>query len=119
MTDPHEELRTFWDRDAESYDRSPSHSATDPVEAPVWRAALLRHLPPPPATILDGGAGTGAMSLLAAELGYRVTALDPSPGMLAALRKKADVLGLDVETVIGQADEPPPGPFDAVMERHL
>jgi ubiquinone/menaquinone biosynthesis C-methylase UbiE len=119
MTDPHEELRTFWDRDADSYDRSPSHAATDPVEAPMWRAALVRHLPPSPATILDVGAGTGAMSLLAAELGYRVTALDLSPGMLGALRKKADDLGIDIETVIGRADQPPQGPFDAVMERHL
>lgn len=119
MADPHEELRAFWDLDAESYDRSPSHSASDPVEAPMWRAALLRHLPPPPASILDVGAGTGAMTLLALDLGYRVTALDLSPGMLGALRTKADHLGFDVQTVIGQADEPPEGPFDAVMERHL
>ena len=119
MADPHDELRDFWNRDAETYDRSPAHSASDPVEAPMWRAALARYLPPPPARVLDVGAGTGAMSLLAADLGHRVTALDLSPGMLAAARKKADALGLDVETVIGNATDPPPGPFDAVIERHL
>jgi SAM-dependent methyltransferase len=119
MADLHDELREFWDRDAGSYDRSPSHAASDPVEAAMWRAALVRHLPPAPATVLDVGAGTGTMSLMAAELGYRVTALDLSPGMLAEARKKADGLGLDIETVIGPAQEPPPGPFDAVLERHL
>jgi hypothetical protein len=39
--------------------------------------------------------------------------------MLAAAQKKADLMGLDIETVIGNATEPPPGPFDAVIERHL
>ena len=59
------------------------------------------------------------MSLLAAELGHGVTALDLSPGMLAEARRKADRLGLDIETVVGPAQEPPPGPFDVVLERHL
>jgi len=119
MADPHDELRAFWDRDSESYDRSPAHSAADPVEAPMWRAALVRYLPPPPARVLDVGAGTGAMSLLAADLGHRVTALDLSPGMLGGAREKADALGLELDTVVGPATQPPPGPFDAVIERHL
>jgi SAM-dependent methyltransferase len=119
MADPHDELRDFWNRDAESYDRSPAHAASDPVEAPMWRAALVRYLPPAPARVLDVGAGTGAMSLIAADLGHRVTALDLSPGMLAAARKKAGAAGSEIETVIGNATEPPPGPFDAVIERHL
>jgi SAM-dependent methyltransferase len=119
MPDVHDQLRGFWDRDAETYDRSASHAASDPVEAAAWRAALLRHLPSAPASVLDAGAGTGAMSLLAAELGYRVTAFDLSPGMLAHARRKAGERGLALDTFEGPAESPPPGPFDAVIERHL
>jgi SAM-dependent methyltransferase len=89
------------------------------VEAAAWRAALRRTLPDPDATILDAGAGTGALTILAAELGYRVTALDLSEGMLAKAREKAGSRGLEVTFVVGPAMQPPPGPFDAVMERHV
>jgi ubiquinone/menaquinone biosynthesis C-methylase UbiE len=112
-------LRVFWDEDAKTYDRSPTHAATDPVEAAAWRAALARHLPSAPAEVLDAGAGTGAMSLLLADLGYRVTALDLSSEMLDRAREKASTRGLELHTVVGAATEPPRGPFDAVVERHL
>ena len=115
----HERLRRFWDEDADVYDRSPTHAGTEPVEAAVWRAALTRHLPPPPASILDAGAGTGAISLLMAEMGYRVTALDLSPIMLARAVEKAAARGLELQTWVAPATQPPPGPFDAVVERHL
>lgn len=117
--DTHRRLREWWDADAETYDQTASHSASDPMEAAAWRQALTRHLPPPPARILDVGAGTGTMSLLAAQLGHRVTALDLSPGMLARARDKARAAGLDVRTVVGPAESPPSEEFDAVMERHL
>jgi ubiquinone/menaquinone biosynthesis C-methylase UbiE len=119
MTDVHDRLRDYWDRDAATYDRSPSHAASDPVEAAAWRAALRATLPDPPATVLDVGAGTGAMTLLAAELGYRVTALDLSEGMLEQARAKASERSLDVKFVVGSSTMPPGGPFDAVMERHV
>jgi len=115
----HDRIREFWDRDSETYDATVSHAASAPVEAATWRAALSRHLPPPGASVLDVGAGTGAMSLLAAELGYRVTALDLSPGMVEKARGKAKERGLEIEFLVGSAGEPPPGPFDAVMERHV
>ena len=57
--------------------------------------------------------------MLAAELGYRVTALDLSEGMLAKARAKAEERGLDLSFEVGSAMTPPGGPFDAVMERHV
>jgi SAM-dependent methyltransferase len=119
VAEVHDRIRDWWDRDARTYDRSASHAMTNPVEAAAWRAALQRSLPEPPARVLDVGAGTGALSLLAAELGHRVTALDLSPGMLERARAKAEAQGLDVDFVVGAAEEPPPGPFEAVIERHV
>jgi SAM-dependent methyltransferase len=119
MTDTHDRIRDYWDRDAASYDRSASHSVSDPLEAAAWRAVMTLVLPQPPAAVLDAGAGTGSVSLLAAELGHRVTALDLSAGMLSRAREKAAARGLEVVFEIGSAMAPPGGPFDAVMERHL
>jgi SAM-dependent methyltransferase len=115
----HDRIRQFWDADAATYDRSLGHGIEHPIAAGAWRAALARHLPAAPARVLDAGAGTGAMALLAAELGHRVTALDISPGMLGVAERKAADRGLHLHAIVGAADRPPPGPFDAVIERHL
>jgi SAM-dependent methyltransferase len=119
VADVHDRIREFWDRDSQTYDDSTSHSISDPVEAAAWRAALRRALPDPGAKVLDAGAGTGALSLLAAELGYIVTSLDLSEGMLSKARAKAEAIGVELAFVVGPAAEPPPGPFDAIMERHV
>ena len=54
----------------------------------VLHAQLLRHLPPPPATVLDVGGGAGHQSFPLARLGYDVTILDPSESMLAKARER-------------------------------
>jgi SAM-dependent methyltransferase len=113
------EIRRFWDTQAPAYDDSPAHYPSRAQERAAWAAALRRMLPDPPARILDVGAGTGFLSVLLAEHGYRVTALDFSPGMLQELRARATDLGLEVETVEADAMHPPAGAFDAVVERHL
>jgi 2-polyprenyl-3-methyl-5-hydroxy-6-metoxy-1,4-benzoquinol methylase len=117
--DLQDDIRTWWNDDAGHYDRSAGHALSDPVEAAAWRAALERALPAPPARVLDVGAGTGSLTLLAAELGHDVTALDISEGMLAAARRKAEQRGLPITFLVGPAEDPPTGPFDAVIERHV
>jgi Methyltransferase domain len=57
------------------------------------------------------------LSLAAARLGYDVTALDISAGMLARLQATATKEGLSIQTVCASAHDPPSGPFDAVVER--
>lgn len=112
-------VRAFWDLDAPTYDRIPSHHPNAHVERAAWRFTLRDLLPEPPARVLDVGAGTGVLSLLLAECGYDVTALDLSPGMLARLRAKAAQAGHDVRAVEGDAAAPPTDGFDAVVERHV
>ncbi|HZD79969.1 MAG TPA: class I SAM-dependent methyltransferase [Actinomycetota bacterium] len=119
MAEIHDRIREWWDADAAVYDHSPSHAASDPLEAAAWRAALSAALPARGARVLDVGAGTGSMTMLAAELGYEVTALDLSPLMLERAQHKAAERAVRATFVVGPAEEPPPGPFDAVMERHM
>ncbi len=113
-----EEIRSFWDADAPTYDNSSSHRPRDRTVQAAWTAAVARLLPPSPVRVLDAGAGTGFLSLIAARLGHKVTALDLSPQMLEQLRVSAADEDLAIEVVVGHADSPPDG-FDVVMERHL
>jgi SAM-dependent methyltransferase len=119
--DVHDRIRAFWDEDAHTYDAAKSHAISDPLEAATWRRALEEALPAAGSRVLDVGAGTGALAILAAELGHVVTALDLSPGMLGRAELKAKERGLDerMTFVVGSGMEPPPGPFDVVIERHV
>jgi SAM-dependent methyltransferase len=119
MSEPNiDQIRRYWDDDAQVYDISPRHQPTDAGVVAAWTAAVRRTLPPAPSRVLDCGAGTGFLSLIAARLGHRVTALDMSAGMLEVLQDKAGREQLSVEILVAPAHEPLSG-FDAVMERNL
>ena len=119
MGDAHDRIRRWWNEDASVYDDAAGHAMSDPVEAAAWRRVLERTLPAAPAEILDIGTGTGSLAILAAELGHTVSGIDLSEGMLARAKQKAAALGVSIAFTHGRAEEPPAGPFDAVIERHV
>ncbi|MGF1667062.1 MAG: class I SAM-dependent methyltransferase [Acidimicrobiia bacterium] len=111
--------RSYWNTDARTYDRSRSHAPDSNVARVAWATAISELLPDPPATVLDVGAGTGFLSLAAARLGHRVTALDLAPAMLEMLHRQAEESGLSVELVEGDAHDVPARGFEAVISRHV
>lgn len=118
-SDTVDRIRTFWDDDAATYDRTPGHYPQTQVEWAAWRGALEGLLPPAPARVLDVGAGTGFLSMVAAGLGHAVTAVDVSEQMLARLSANASAQRLAVTAVQARADQVPQEGFDVVMSRHL
>jgi ubiquinone/menaquinone biosynthesis C-methylase UbiE len=67
--------------------------------AVVWDA-LRAVLPDHPASVIDIGGGTGGLAVRVAELGHRVTVVDPSPDALATLSRRAEESGV-AERVTG------------------
>lgn len=110
-----------WDRGVADYDELVAHGRLTRTEADAWKTVLAGHLPPPPARVLEVGAGTGVMSLLIAELGYDLTATDISRAMLQEARKKAGQHELTITFEIADAEVLPfkDEQFDAVFGRHI
>lgn len=67
--------------------------------------------------LLDLGAGTGNAALLAAEAGADVTAVDPSPRLLAVAAADALQRGVALRCEVGEASKLPAGArsFDCVL----
>ncbi|HEX3907282.1 MAG TPA: class I SAM-dependent methyltransferase [Mycobacteriales bacterium] len=110
-----------WDAQAESFDEQPDHGLLDPDVRRAWRDLLLPLMPPAPASLLDVGCGTGTLSVLLAQAGYAVTGVDSSRRMVAAARRKAQLAGVTVGFVIGDASDPAvsSSAFDVALCRHV
>lgn len=81
---------------------------------------LSRLLPERDSTIIDLGAGTGQFAIAAASRWSRVIAVDPSPVMLAALRRKVDDSRAPITVAEGGylTFEHPAGTADLVYSRY-
>ncbi|MBV2356566.1 class I SAM-dependent methyltransferase [Streptomyces sp. J2-1] len=110
---------TDWNAAAATFDDEPDHGLRTPGTRAAWTARLGTWLPDPPAHVLDLGCGTGSLSLLAAERGHRVTAVDSAPAMTGLARAK--LAGHDAAVLLGDAATPPVGAarFDVVLVRHV
>ena len=72
-------------------------------------------------SILDIGAGPGFFSIILAESGYKVTALDANADMLAQAKKNAYPLAEKIQFVQGDAQNLPfdDNTFDIIISRNL
>ena len=70
---------------------APSHATrrAQARTAVLWAALRAVLDADGPRDVLDVGGGTGGFAVPIAELGHRVTVVDPSPDALAALERRA------------------------------
>jgi ubiquinone/menaquinone biosynthesis C-methylase UbiE len=111
----------FWDEQSEMFDQEPDHGLHDPTVRAAWRRLLMANLPPAPAAVADVGCGTGTLSVLLGQAGYRVSGIDFSPSMINRAIAKASEAGSDAEFSVADGMSPPwpVGSFDAVIARHV
>jgi ubiquinone/menaquinone biosynthesis C-methylase UbiE len=114
-----EEIRLYWSRRAETFDRSPAHGMSSAAEIDAW-VALLRDLGLRPGMrVLELGAGTGQFTTALIAAGAEVEAVDFAEPMLA--RARARHAGGRARFRLADAAAPmvADGVFDAVVCRHL
>ncbi len=99
-----EDIDRFYDRLAGGYDSMTGFEGRFVKERPFFKLLVENH---GIRTAVDAGAGTGFHSLLLAQLGVKVTAVDLSPRMLEILARHAKDMGLEVTTVASDLAELP------------
>jgi GrpB-like predicted nucleotidyltransferase (UPF0157 family)/ubiquinone/menaquinone biosynthesis C-methylase UbiE len=79
-------------------------TGTSQLEFERTREMLLRHLPPPPAKVLDVGGAAGAYSLWLASLGYEVHLIDASERLVQEARRRSAAAARPVASIaVGNA----------------
>src|SRR4051794_1664209 len=113
-------MSEIWDAEAATFDQDPDHGLADADTRAAWLDLLTTHLPAAPARIADLGSGTGSLSVLLADAGYAVDAVDFSLAMVERARAKAADRP-EVTFVVADAATPPlqEGQYDAVLCRHV
>ncbi|GAA2361975.1 class I SAM-dependent methyltransferase [Saccharopolyspora halophila] len=69
--------------------------------------------------VLDPGCGTGEHTMLLAERGYQVLGVDAAPNAIELAETNASKRGIDARFAVGDAMEPPGGPYDTVVDSAL
>jgi ubiquinone/menaquinone biosynthesis C-methylase UbiE len=121
------ENRAYWTQRAPTYseiNRSELSSRSRDRWQSVLREQISAHFPdrvPRELRVLETGTGPGFFAIILAEAGYRVTAVDLTPGMLAEAKKNAGALAGEIEFLemnaekLTFADEA----FDVIVTRNL
>lgn len=112
---------SYWSRLAGTYDEEADHGLGPADVRRAWKDKLTAWLPGERCDAADLGCGTGSLSILAAELGHRVTGIDFADAMIERAQEKAYDAGVKVRFVVGDAATPPlpDGSVDVVLVRHV
>lgn len=114
-------IKTYWDKRSIEFSRVRRQELTG-SDAGLWKKFLSRLLPSPKAGgVLDVGTGAGFFPVLLAELGYKVTGIDLSAGMIREAEQNLSRYGYraELKQMNAQALDFPSGNFAAVISRNL
>ncbi len=120
--DLRDEIKAYWSVRAETFDQSPGHEIFSEEERAAWHRLILKHLGEGKGrSALDLASGTGVVSHLMDDLGFKVTGLDWAEPMLERARNKAKIRTRNITFRIGDAENTmePDNHFDAIINRHL
>jgi ubiquinone/menaquinone biosynthesis C-methylase UbiE len=120
--DLRDEIKAYWSDRAATFDLSPGHEIFSEEERAAWHRLFLRHLGDGAGrSALDLASGTGVVSHLLDDLGFKVTGLDWAEPMLELARRKAKARQRNISFRIGDAENTmeQDGHYDVVVNRHL
>ena len=117
-----DEIREFWSERAATFDESVGHEIFSEAERRGWHRLIRKHLGEGAARpALDLASGTGVISHLLHDLGFKVTGADWSEAMLAQARAKSTKRNSDIRFIMRDAENTmePRNSFDVAITRHL
>jgi len=115
-----EDIRSYWSKRAETFDRAFGHRIPKGPEHDAWAAEIRDHFGEAPLDVLELASGTGEVTGVLLDLGHNVTGIDFSEAMIERSRAKhrgnarARFLLGDAEGTLEPDDT-----YDAVVCRHL
>lgn len=121
------ENRAYWTQRSATYSRENREELEDEHRL-IWRglldAEIQKQFPGrnrEDLRILEVGTGPGFFAIILTEAGYRVTAIDLTPSMLAEARKNAGALAeeIDFREMNAEELEFEDGCFDVIVTRNL
>jgi 2-polyprenyl-3-methyl-5-hydroxy-6-metoxy-1,4-benzoquinol methylase len=110
-----ESVKEFYDSLSAEYDLMTDFQGRFVRERPFFHMLIDRyHIQ----SALDAGSGTGFHSVLLAQLGVKVTAVDVSPAMISFVQEHASQRSVDIRAVVAGFEDIPGivgGSYDAVF----
>ncbi|KQQ46151.1 methyltransferase [Rhizobium sp. Leaf311] len=117
-----DEIKAYWSARAATFDLSPGHEIFSEEERAAWHRLVEKHLGRGEGrSALDLASGTGVISHVMDDLGYRVTGLDWAEPMLERAKAKAKHRNRSITFRMGDAENTmePDAAHDVIINRHL